>query len=143
MKKALLVSISIGFVLLVVVGRQQGWFGSGNPESFPKLPEEADFEVSQEFDGQWQGRRIDVTGNNLCERTTMAGTVKNGFAKLVLTYNGTLLQGWIDTQGNLQLYANNRQWDYRFSAQVVANQIEGRWFLTNGPCKGIWMMRRQ
>jgi len=143
MKKAVVIATTIGFGLFMIVGNQFGLFGSSNAERFPKLPDQPGFEVAKEFDGEWVGRRVDVTGNNLCERTTITGNVKEGLVRLTLTYNGTSLKGWIDEQGGLTLYATNRQWDYRFTGQASGNQIKGRWYLTNGPCKGSWLVERQ
>lgn len=143
MKKPLLIAITLAFGLFVIVGQQNGLFGSNKPESFPKLPSQPDFVVSKQFDGEWIGRRIDVSGNNMCERTTITGTIKDGLAKLTLTYNGTSLKGWVAEQdGNLRLYASNRQWDYRFTGTANRNRIQGKWHLTNGPCKGTWYLEQ-
>lgn len=144
MKKKGLWLIGIGFGLFVVYGQQTGLFGSSNPDSFPKLPQTPHFTVSTLHDGEWMGRRIDVTGNNLCERTTITGVVEDGLAKLTLTYNGTSLKGWINQESDeLVLYATNRQWDYRFKGTVGKNKIQGNWYLTNGPCKGNWYLEKQ
>ncbi|MDA0149884.1 hypothetical protein [Vibrio sp. LaRot3] len=142
MKKGMLVATTVGFVVFVGVGSKLQWFGSSNAESFPKLPAEPGFVVSPEFDGEWAGKRVDVTNNNLCEKTTITGKVVDGFATFTLTYNGTPLRGWIDEAGSLRLYANNRMWDYRFTATASGNRIQGEWFLTNGPCKGSWHVDR-
>ncbi|GAB2644339.1 hypothetical protein [Vibrio panuliri] len=143
MKKIALVATSLGFVLFVGVGMRFDWFGTSKAERFPKLPSQPNFTVSLDYDGDWLGRRVDVTGNNLCERTTITGSVEQGFVQLILTYNGTPLRGWIDTQGNIKLYANHSQWDYRFSGTVSGNVMQGSWYLTNGPCKGTWRVQRQ
>ncbi|WGV99232.1 hypothetical protein QF117_14920 [Vibrio sp. YMD68] len=143
MKNSALVILSIGFIVFLLVGRQFEWFGSSNAKSFPKLPEKPDFIVSTKFDGEWVGRRINTTGNNMCERTTITGNIIEGKAKLRLTYNGTSLQGWISEDGKLVLYANHRLWDYRFSATGRKNRLEGNWFLTNGPCKGSWYIEKK
>lgn len=144
MKNKALLATLIGFVLFIVIGQQANLFGSNNPESFPKLPKSVDFEVSQQHDGQWSGRRVDITGNNMCERTTITGKVVDGLASLTLTYNGTSLKGWVNqTSDELVLYASHRQWDYRFSGTVGKNRIHGNWYLTNGPCKGTWYLEKQ
>lgn len=144
MKNKGLVFTLVGFGLLVVIGQEYKLFGSSNPDSFPKLPDSAHFPVSTQHDGQWIGRRIDISGNNLCERTTITGVVTDGFAKLTQTYNGTLLKGWIKAEtGELVLFSNNRQWDYRFSATAGNKRIEGKWHLSNGPCKGTWYLEKQ
>ncbi|NVD07737.1 hypothetical protein FCU94_12660 [Vibrio sp. JPW-9-11-11] len=143
MKKPLLVATTLAFGLFVVVGQQKGLFGSHKPESFPKLPSQPDFVISHQFDGEWVGRRVDVSGNNMCERTTITGTIQDGLASLTLTYNGTSLKGWVAEEGgNLTLYATHRQWDYRFSGVANRNKIQGQWYLTNGPCKGTWYLTR-
>ncbi|MFM2588131.1 hypothetical protein [Vibrio sp. TBV020] len=144
MKNKGILILFVGFGLFILFGQQKGLFGSSNPESFPKLPESPSFEVSSRHDGEWIGRRIDVTGNNMCERTTITGSVKNGLAKLTLTYNGTSLKGWINADtSELTLYATNRQWDYRFNGTASKNKIQGNWYLTNGPCKGNWYLEKQ
>ncbi|MGF1754799.1 hypothetical protein L4C33_14545 [Vibrio makurazakiensis] len=147
MKKPLLVLSTLGFVVFVFTGNKMGWFSGGHSESFPPLPEAPNFVVSKEFDGEWIGRRINVTNNNMCERTTITGRIVNGKASLRLTYNGTALQGWVSESGELRLYARHRQWDYRFSGTALDNtgsgKITGKWFLTNGPCKGEWYIERQ
>lgn len=144
MKNRALLFTFIGFGLFILVGQQANLFGSSNPDSFPKLPQSPNFHVSKQHDGEWVGRRVDVTGNNMCERTTMTGTVVDGLASLTLTYNGTSLKGWIHGEtGELLLYATNRQWDYRFKGIAGKNKIQGNWHLTNGPCKGSWYLEKQ
>ncbi len=97
---------------------------------------------STDFDGEWLGRRINTTGNNMCERTTITGTIREGKATLRLTYNGTALEGWVSESGALRLYAKHRQWDYRFSATGSGKRFDGRWHLTNGPCQGSWFIEK-
>ncbi|WP_114765101.1 hypothetical protein [Vibrio rhodolitus] len=143
MKKYVVIATTLGFALFMWFGSQSGWFDSNNPDSFPKRPAEPGFDVHQGFDGRWQGRREDVTGNNLCSKTAITGVVENGFVQLTLAYNGTVLTGWIDSQGQLTLYANHSQWDYRFSGNAIGDRIGGRWYLTNGPCKGSWSIERE
>ncbi|MCK6262923.1 hypothetical protein KP803_06480 [Vibrio sp. ZSDE26] len=143
MKTKRVIALLLGSIVFLIIGSKYGLFGSRDVGSFPKLPEEAGFTVSKQFDGEWLGRRINVTGNNMCERTTITGTITNGKALLRLTYNGTPLQGWVSEEGELLLYASNRQWDYRFSAMASKNKIEGKWHLANGPCRGTWYIERQ
>ncbi len=76
---------------------------------------------------EWLGRRINTTGNNMCERTTITGTP---------------LEGWVTESGDLRLYAKHRQWNYRFSAHGSGNRFDGRWHLTNGPCQGTWFIEK-
>ncbi|CAK1701436.1 hypothetical protein [Vibrio crassostreae] len=142
MKKGFVIAISIGFVVFFLVGRELQWFGSSNSESFPKLPDSPQFVPSTDFDGEWLGRRINTTGNNMCERTTITGIIREGKATLRLTYNGTPLEGWVTESGGLRLYAKHRQWDYRFSATGSGKRFDGRWHLTNGPCKGTWFIEK-
>ena len=144
MNKTRLLKLSIALGLFILFGQQYNLFGTNQTGSFPKLPTQANFTVSTEFDGQWLGRRNDSTGNNMCERTTMSGHIENGFAIFMLDYNGTSLKGWInDETGELYLYANNRQWDYRFSGKAYKNRVQGNWHLANGPCKGSWYLEKQ
>lgn len=144
MKNKALLATFIAFGVFILVGQQANLFGSNKPESFPKLPDSPQFAVSTQHDGVWLGRRVDVTGNNMCERTTITGKVVDGFATLNLTYNGTSLKGWINAdESELTLYASNRQWDYRFSGSVGKDKIQGKWYLTNGPCKGTWYLEKQ
>ncbi len=142
MKKTFLVGVSVGFIIFLSIGSRLNWFGSNDSGSFPKRPDAPSFTVSTEFDGEWIGRRINTTNNNMCERTTITGTIINGKASLRLTYNGTSLQGWISENGDLTLYAGHRQWDYRFAAKGNKNKIQGKWFLANGPCRGTWFIER-
>ncbi|WP_047046970.1 hypothetical protein [Vibrio mexicanus] len=142
MNKKTLGLIAISFVVFIIVGKKYGLLGLSSEDSFPKLPAEPGFEVSTHFDGEWLGRRINVTNNNLCERTTITGKIVDGKASLRLDYNGTPLQGWVDQQGNLVLYASNRHWDYRFSATGANTRFTGEWYLTNGPCKGSWFIEK-
>ena len=143
MKKPLLLALMVGFILFVFFGQQVGWFKSGNSESFPKFPEIPSYNVTNNFDSDWVGRRINTTNNNLCERTTITGRIENGKATLRLTYNGTSLKGWVAEDTHiLTLYANHRQWDYRFSGTVSADKVTGDWYLTNGPCRGHWYLER-
>ena len=142
MKKGIVVGLTLGIGVVMMVASKYQVLGLGNAAAFPKLPDTPGFTVSSEFDGEWAGRRIDVSKNWICDNTTITGTVVDGFAHLTLTYNGTPLKGWIDEQGTLTLYASNERWDYRFKATASGNQIQGDWFLTNGPCKGSWYVER-
>ncbi|PTO62150.1 hypothetical protein [Vibrio splendidus] len=142
MKKGFVIAISIGFVVFFLVGRELQWFGSSNSESFPKLPDSPQFVPSIDFDGEWLGRRINTTGNNMCERTTITGTIREGKVTLRLTYTGTPLEDWVTESGDLRLYSKHRQWDYRFSANGSSSRFDGRWHLTNGPCQGSWFIEK-
>ena len=93
MKKGFVIAVSIGFVVFFLAGGEFQWFGSSNSELFPKLPDSHQFVPSTDFDGEWLGRRINTTGNNMCERTTITGSIHEGKATLRLTYNGTPLEG--------------------------------------------------
>lgn len=140
MKKIGMKLLGGGFVVFLIAGSQLGWFASSNPDSFPKLPSEPDFAVSNAFDGKWVGRRLDESNSNMCERTTIEGHVVDGFVHLVLTYNGTSLKGWISESNQIRLYATHPQWDYRFSGIAEGNKIQGEWNLQNGPCHGTWFI---
>ncbi len=107
MKKGFVIAMSIGFVVFSLVGRALQWFGSSNSELFPKLPDIPQFVPSTDFDGEWLGRRINTTGNNICERTTITGTIREGKATLRLTYNGTPLEGWITVKAATYVYMPN------------------------------------
>lgn len=101
-----------------------------------------DFPVSREFDGQWRGERIDVSGDSICRPTTIVGSVTNGEAQLWLSYNQTLLTGWIAQNGDLVLSGNNPRWDYKFGGKAQAKEIKGDWSVGNAPCRGTWYVRR-
>lgn len=105
-------------------------------------PDSPQFVPSTDFDGEWLGRRINTTGNNMCERTTITGIIREGKATLRLTYNGTPSEGWVTKSGDLRLYAKHPQWDYRFSAIGSGKRFDGRWHLTNGPCQGSWFIEK-
>ncbi|WP_039948661.1 hypothetical protein [Vibrio ichthyoenteri] len=142
MRKGIVVGLTLGVGVVIMVASKYQLFGFSHATTFPQLPENPNFTVSKDFDGEWLGRRKDVSKNWLCERTTISGKVVDGFVQLTLTYNGTPLKGWIDEQGALTLYATNARWDYRFTATASGNRIQGDWFLTNGPCKGSWYVER-
>lgn len=101
-----------------------------------------DFLVSDRFEGQWRGERIDVSGDSICRQTTIVGSVKNGEAKLWLSYNQTLLTGWIAQNGDLALSSNSPNWDYKFMGKASGNEIKGNWSVGNAPCHGTWYVRR-
>lgn len=80
----------------------------------------------------------------MCSKTTITGSVTDGFAQFTLTYNGTPLKGWIESsEGGLVLYATNDQWDYRFTGKASGYRISGEWHLKNGICKGNWYLEKQ
>ena len=101
-----------------------------------------DFSVSQAFDGQWRGERVDVSGDTICRQTTIVGTVASGEARLWLSYNQTLLTGWIASNGDLTLSGNSPRWDYKFSGKAEGNAIKGDWSVGNAPCRGTWYVTR-
>lgn len=101
-----------------------------------------DFPVSSGFDGQWRGERLDVSGDPICSQTTIVGSVTNGEAKLWLSYNQTLLTGWIAQNGTLVLSGNSQRWDYKFTGTASGNVIKGMWSVGNAPCHGTWHVRR-
>ncbi|WP_232312962.1 hypothetical protein [Enterovibrio coralii] len=80
------------------------------------LPEQAPFEVSDAFDGKWEGRRFDVSGDKICLETRILGEIENGQVSLRLMYNNTMLKGWISDEGKLSLYSDNARWGYDFQA---------------------------
>lgn len=101
------------------------------------------FPVSQDFEGQWEGERIDVSGDGICRPTKMSGSVTKGEARLRLHYNGTLLTGWISQDGSLVLNGDNSRWDYRFSGKATGDEIRGIWSVGNAPCQGTWYVKRR
>ncbi|MBD1556284.1 hypothetical protein HC752_04980 [Vibrio sp. S9_S30] len=142
MKNIAAYTLTFSFVAFLLVGSKLDWFASSNPDTFPKLPDEPNFNVSSEFDGEWVGRRINESNSNLCEPTTIEGKVVDGEAYLVLTYNGTPLKGWVSEHSDLTLYASHSRWDYRFSGTATNNKIQGKWNLNNGPCHGDWYVEK-
>jgi hypothetical protein len=101
------------------------------------------FPVSSKFDGQWEGERLDVSGASICRPTTMAGSVKDGQAQIVLHYNSTLLTGWVAEDGSMVLDGNHPHWIYKFTGRGQGNEIKGDWFVGNAPCRGTWYLRRK
>jgi|GEM_PF-2803399 len=99
--------------------------------------------VSLEFDGNWRGQRIDLSGNPICSPTAITGTVSQGRVELTLAYNSTLLTGWISEYGQLVLHDNNGMWDYQFSGVAKGDKISGKWSLANASCKGDWYVERR
>ncbi|EOD78835.1 hypothetical protein D515_02342 [Grimontia indica] len=102
------------------------------------LPEAPAFEVSSNFDGQWEGKRIDISGDNICLETRILGSIEEGKVSLRLMYNNTLLKGWIADDGKLELYSNNERWGYDFKGTAQNGQIDGEWKVSNAPCRGSW-----
>lgn len=101
-----------------------------------------DFPVSYGFEGQWRGERIDVSGDSICRPTTIVGSVTNSKARLRLSYNQTLLTGWIAQNGSVVLTGDHPRWDYKFTGQARGNEIKGDWMVGNAPCRGSWHVRR-
>ncbi|MGR5062407.1 hypothetical protein [Photobacterium sp. DNB22_13_2] len=117
----------------------------GNNERQPinaALPEKPSFAISTAFDGQWEGERIDISGDKICLETRVTGTITHGEVKLTLMYNNTVLRGWISKNGTLELYADSPRWGYRFTGTAQKNRIDGEWRVTNAPCSGIWYVEQ-
>ncbi|WP_087025037.1 hypothetical protein [Thaumasiovibrio subtropicus] len=134
MKKWLFALIAIGGFALIVVNTDRGERAPLNPP----LPDSPNFVASTTFDGEWKGARKDTSGDSICLKTDILGSVIEGKVKIRLTYNNTILEGWISEQGDLQLYANSQRWGYRFAGTAQGDRIEGEWSVTNAPCKGTW-----
>ncbi len=99
-----------------------------------------DFAISTAFDGQWQGNRIDISGDSICKATTMTGSIKEGYVSLLLTYNGTILTGWVAQYGSIELKDNNPEWSYHFKGKANNQRIDGEWFVDFISCKGSWYL---
>lgn len=138
MKKSLLLIVALAlFVFLTGTLRT-----SERVSLNPGLPESPPFIVSNDFDGQWEGRRIDISGDKICLETRIIGTIENGNVLFRLMYNSSLLKGWISEHGELELYSDSPRWGYRFSGAVTDNRIEGDWMVTNAPCHGTWFIEK-
>lgn len=107
------------------------------------IPSSPPFELSTKFDGSWIGERIDVSGDQICSPTNITGSVLDGVISITLSYNSTVLKGWISTEGEIVLYGTNPKWGYRFDGSADNNRIEGNWFVTNAPCEGHWFIEKQ
>jgi hypothetical protein len=105
-------------------------------------PSQPPFKLSDKFDGQWRGERLDVSGDAICLESAITGEIVGGEVKLNLVYNNTTLTGWISEQGVLVLYSGSQRWGYRFSGQAQEERIEGKWRVTNAACNGSWFVER-
>lgn len=101
------------------------------------------FAVSSAFEGKYYGERFDISGDQICNATKISGTVSNGFARLRLHYNDTILTGWIAQDGSLRLDSDSFKWEYNFTGKAERNKIKGRWFVENAPCRGTWYVQRK
>lgn len=106
------------------------------------LPDSPSFTASNLFDGDWAGKRVDVSGDKICLQTRILGTIDNGQVTLKLMYNNTLLKGWISAQGKLELYSDNPRWGYRFNGIATNDTIDGEWKVTNARCHGTWHIEK-
>ncbi|OAN11623.1 hypothetical protein A3K86_22165 [Photobacterium jeanii] len=144
MKKAILILAGIGVFAYLATNTRQA---EPTPVNEP-LPQAPSFVVSTAFDGEWQGKRLDISGDNVCQQTRILGTITDGEVKFKLMYNNTVLKGWISESGELDLYADSVRWGYRFTGngEVQANSdaalIKGDWHVTNAPCHGSWQIER-
>ncbi|KLV03837.1 hypothetical protein ABT56_17310 [Photobacterium aquae] len=139
----------VKFLLLSVVGLVAVMFvmqGTTRSErvSMAQVPPPSgpSFAVGKVFDGDWVGRRIDVSGDKICLQTRIVGTIKEGNVTFRLMYNNTQLKGWVSAQGKLDIYADNPRWGYRFTGNVIGDRIEGEWKVTNAPCHGTWYIEK-
>ncbi len=138
MKKPFVILAIVAAILLIV--RQLA-----NTERVPivvALPDSPSFTVTDAFDGQWEGKRVDVSGDKICLETRITGTIDNGQVSLTLVYNNTLLKGWISEQGVLELYSDSHRWGYRFSGAAINNKMDGEWKVTNALCHGTWHIEK-
>ena len=105
------------------------------------LPDNPSFAISSNYDGKWEGERIDISGDKNCLETRVVGTIDQGKVNLRLMYNNTLLRGWVSDDGVLELYADSPRWGYRFTGVVENDHIKGDWSVTNAPCRGTWYVK--
>ncbi|OCH03201.1 hypothetical protein [Aliivibrio fischeri] len=139
MKKGLLGVIAVGLFVFIATNMN-------NTERVPlnmPLPDNPSFNISNDFDGDWSGKRIDISGDGICRQTSVVGTIQEGKVSLRLVYNNTTLKGWISDNGELALYADSQKWGYRFTGLARNNRIEGEWKVTNAPCRGTWFIEKQ
>jgi hypothetical protein len=106
------------------------------------MPDSPPFELTDKFDGIWKGERIDVSGDQICSPTNITGSIQQGVVSITLSYNSTILKGWVSGKGEIVLYGTNPKWGYRFDGSAANNRIEGDWFVTNAPCKGHWFVEK-
>ncbi|MGF1834384.1 hypothetical protein [Photobacterium sanguinicancri] len=138
MKKPFVILAIVAAVLLIV--RQ-----FANTERVPitvALPDSPSFTTSNQFDGNWEGKRVDVSGDRICLQTRIIGNIDNGQVTLKLMYNNTMLKGWISEQGKLELYSDSPRWGYRFNGIAMNNKIDGEWKVTNARCHGTWHIEK-
>lgn len=139
MSRSVYIGIAFGILAIMI-------FKLGNNDRPPinaALPEQPTFTISTAFDGRWEGERLDISGDNICQETRVIGTIEQGEVKLTLTYNNTVLHGWISEEGELELYADSPRWGYRFAGTAQNNRIDGEWRVTNAPCNGGWYIEKK
>lgn len=139
MKKGFITLIVFSVIVLFAVNLK----GGKRVSIKENLPDSPPFNVSNAFDGQWEGERVDKSGDDICWQTRIIGTIKDGNVSIRLMYNNTLLKGWISDAGILALYSDSQRWGYRFTGNAVNNHISGKWKVTNAPCHGTWYIEKQ
>ncbi len=135
--------IGIGAVVIVSVFAGQSMLKGERQPLNPALPSSAPFEVSHQLDGEWLGKRVDVSGDSICTPTSVIGKIVDGKVAIKLKYNNTTLNGWVSKSGELKLFADSQRWGYRFDGHGTATKIEGEWSVTNAPCHGTWFLEKQ
>ncbi|MCC4800672.1 hypothetical protein BCT30_04790 [Enterovibrio norvegicus] len=138
MKKYLIAASAAFFFMMMV----EDMFGSDRAPLNTPLPVTAPFSVSNQFDGEWEGKRTDISGDNICLQTRIIGTIKEGKVSLRLMYNNTYLEGFVSDTGELALYADSQKWGYRFTGTANDDRIDGDWKVTNAVCNGTWQLEK-
>ncbi|WP_028022927.1 hypothetical protein [Enterovibrio calviensis] len=138
MNKYLIATSAIFFFIFIV----KDLFNTERVPLNTPLPDRAPFTVSNQFDGKWEGKRTDISGDSICLQTRIIGTIKQGKVSLRLMYNNTYLEGFISDTGELALFADSQKWGYRFDGSADSDQIKGNWKVTNAPCKGTWQLAK-
>lgn len=87
MKKGLLGIIAVGLFVFITSNMN-------NKERVPlntPLPDNPSFNISNDFDGDWSGKRIDISGDSICRQTSVVGAIQEGKVSLRLQLQVYLL----------------------------------------------------
>ena len=94
-------------------------------------------------DGSYFGTRY-LAPNlpDVCKTTSITGSISNGNVDLMLTYNGTSLNGRL--KGNtVQLTGSSGRYRYIFSGRLSGKKLSGSWEVKPRDCWGRWVVYRR